>query len=157
MKLIIGLGNPGSEYSRTRHNVGFMVVDELASLDLPSGTVIKKSDRFMNDSGEFVAQMVDKYKVKMPDLYIIHDDLDIKLGEYKIQEGRGPKDHNGIRSINQELGDDSYWHVRVGIDNRPLDNRPMGEEYVLQNFTQEEQEILNKVIVQVAKRLVDIK
>jgi PTH1 family peptidyl-tRNA hydrolase len=107
----------------------------------------------MNDSGSFVKQLVDKYKLDLGNLYIIHDDLDILLGEYKIQFGRGPQDHNGLKSINQSLKSDQYWHVRIGIDNRPLDNRILGIEYVLQNFTEEERVKLNKVTLEVCKKL----
>ncbi len=154
MKLIIGLGNPGRDYENTRHNVGHMVISELQNLDIPKGIVVKKSDRFMNESGEFVEEMVSKYKLSTPDLYIVHDDLDIKLGEFKIQFGRGPKDHNGLASVDEQLGTDEYWHVRVGVDNRPLDNRPLGEEYVLQEFSDLEKEKLGKVIKEVCHKII---
>ncbi len=150
MNLIVGLGNPGKDYQNTRHNVGFMVVDELQKLKLPKDVILKKSDQFMNESGKCIDVLIHRYKAKMSDLYVIHDDLDIKLGEYKVQFGRGPKDHNGLKSIDESLGTNEYWHVRVGIDNRPLDNKPMGEEYVLQNFTDEEREVLNRTIKKVA-------
>ncbi len=150
MNLIVGLGNPGKDYQNTRHNVGFMVVDELQKLKLPKDVILKKSDQFMNESGKCIDVLIHRYKAKMSDLYVIHDDLDIKLGEYKIQFGRGPKDHNGLKSIDESLGTNEYWHVRVGIDNRPLDSKPMGEEYVLQNFTDEEREVLNRTIKKVA-------
>ena len=153
MKLIIGLGNPGEEYGNTRHNAGFLVADRLERGKLSGGVVIRKSDVFMNDSGSFVRSLVDKYKLDPTNLYIIHDDLDIKLGEYKIQLGHGPKDHNGLNDIYQKLGSDSFWHVRVGIDNRPLDNKPMGIEYVLQNFTDEEKETLEGVTTQICKEI----
>jgi PTH1 family peptidyl-tRNA hydrolase len=152
VKLVIGLGNPGDEYKNTRHNAGFLVVDELQKAR-PSGVVIRKSDNYMNESGSFVKSLYTKYNIQNTDLYIIHDDLDIRLGEYKIQFGRGPKDHNGLISVDEALGTDQYWHVRIGVDNRPLDNRPMGEEYVLQNFTDEEIEILTPVIKKVCKEL----
>ncbi|QQG41751.1 MAG: aminoacyl-tRNA hydrolase [Candidatus Woesebacteria bacterium] len=160
MKLIIGLGNPGAEYINTRHNVGFMVADELQKVAgskklVASGKQFKiaKSDKFMNESGIFVKKLSSNYNLPTTDLYIVHDDLDIKLGEYKIQLGHGPKDHNGIRSIDEALGTDQYWHVKVGVDNRPLDNKPLGIEYVLQNFTNEERIILDKVIKEVCHQL----
>ncbi len=156
MKLIVGLGNPGKDYESTRHNAGFVVVDELQKLKPPKGVFVRKSDKFMNESGEFVAKLTKLHPLNSNELYVIHDDLDIRLGEYKIQFGRGPKDHNGIKSIDRELGTNKYWHVRVGVDNRPLDNRPMGEEYVLQNFTDEEKKVLDKVIKEVCKKLVTL-
>ena len=153
MKLVIGIGNPGGEYSDTRHNAGLLVVDELQKSKLPKDLIVKKSDVFMNESGSFVKSQYTKYHIQNTDLYIIHDDLDIKLGEYKIQLGRGPKDHNGLKSVDEALGTNEYWHVRIGVDNRPFDNRPMGEEYVLQNFTDEELVILDRVIKEVCKKL----
>ncbi len=153
MKLIIGLGNPGDEYKNTRHNVGHLVIDELQKKKLPGSFIIKKSDRFMNDSGGFVKSLSTKYSIKNTDLYIIHDDLDIPLGTYKIQFGKGPKDHNGVKSVDGALETDQYWHVRVGVDSRPSDNRPMGEEYVLENFLDKEKIILERVIKEVCKKL----
>lgn len=155
MKLIIGLGNPRPEYLATRHNAGFLVAEELQKQNLTEGVIVRKSDVFMNDSGSFVESLCTKYYIQNTDLYIVHDDLDIKLGEYKIQFGRGPKDHNGLKSIDESLGTDQYWHVRVGIDNRSTDqeSRIEGEEYVLQNFTEEERAILDKVISQICKKL----
>jgi PTH1 family peptidyl-tRNA hydrolase len=162
MKLIVGLGNPGQDYTNTRHNVGHMVIDALASkmtnskLQITNKFKIFKSDKFMNESGLFVSKTLKAYSIKPEALYVIHDDLDIKLGEFKIQLGRGPKDHNGLKSVDEELGTDQYWHVRVGVDNRPLDNRPMGIEYVLQNFSDEERVILDKVVKEVASKLDNI-
>jgi PTH1 family peptidyl-tRNA hydrolase len=154
MKLVIGLGNPGGDYINTRHNTGFLVVDELQKVKLPKDIVLRKSDVFMNESGVFVSELCAKYSVLSTNLYIVHDDLDIALGEYKIQFGRGPKDHNGVGSVDEALGTDQYWHVRVGVDNRPLDNRPMGIEYVLQNFSDEEKVILDAVIKKVCHELI---
>ncbi len=152
MKLIIGLGNPGVDYIKTRHNVGHLVINELRDVKY-SNAVIRKTDVFMNESGNFVKSLYTKYGMKNSDLYIIHDDLDIPLGEFKIQFGRGPKDHNGLKSIDEALGTDEYWHVRIGIDNRPEDFRPMGEEYVLQNFSDEEKAVLGRVIKEACKKL----
>lgn len=149
MKLIVGLGNPGSKYINTRHNAGFLVVDELRKAKLPKDVVVKKSDVFMNGSGSFVKKLVDKYKLDLSNLYVVHDDLDIPLGSYKIQFGTGPKIHNGVKSVDEALGTDQYWHVRIGVDNRPPDARQAGIEYVLENFTNDEKEILNKIIKEV--------
>ena len=154
MKLVVGLGNPGIDYVNTRHNVGYVVVDSLLK-NKPIGDVItRKTNVFMNQSGEFVKAQADKYQIKNDEIYIIHDDLDIPLGQYKIQFAKGPKDHNGIKSINEALGTDEYWHVRIGIDNRPADSRPMGEEYVLQNFTDYEKTVLDPVIKEICHKLI---
>lgn len=152
MKLILGLGNPGSEYINTRHNAGFLVVEALKKLK-SSNLQIFKSTNFMNESGSFVKKLTDRYLLSTNDLYIIHDDLDIRLGEYKIQFDHGPKDHNGVKSVDGALGTDQYWHIRIGVDNRPLDGRPEGIEYVLGKFSGEEMKILGKVIKEVCKKL----
>ena len=140
MKSVVGLGNPKQEYASTRHNVGFMLVDKLKDINLP--VKLYKSDVFMNDSGKFVRKIFNSKN--FDDLVIIHDDLDIPLGSYKIQLGRGPKLHNGILSIEKELGNDEFWRIRIGVDNRKEFRTP-GEKYVLENFTQEEMEILDQV------------
>lgn len=153
MRLIIGLGNPGEKYKNNRHNAGYMVIDELLK-SLPEDVVAVKTDVFMNESGSVVKKLTEKYKVDPEDLYVIHDDLDIPLGSYKIQKGRGPKDHKGILSIERELETSDFWRVRVGIDSRGMDNelRTKGEDYVLQDFTDEELKKLRKVIKDLTKK-----
>jgi peptidyl-tRNA hydrolase, PTH1 family len=153
MKLIIGLSNPGEEYLNTRHNAGFLVAEALLKTKLPADVVVKRSDTFMNDSGIFVNMLADKYNIDPHDLYIIHDDLDIPLGSYKIQFGTGPKDHNGVNSVEEELGTKDFWRVRVGIDNRAPGERIPGEEYTLQNFTDEERKVIGGVIEQICKEM----
>lgn len=153
MKLIVGLGNPGRRYENTRHNSGAIVVDKLQKIKLPNGVLVKRPDVFMNESGIFVKKLVEQYKVSPSDLYIIHDDLDIPLGSHKIQFGTGPKVHNGVNSIEETLETKDFWRVRVGVDNRKSDDRTLGEEYVLQDFTSEERKILDKTI---KKLLIDL-
>ncbi len=165
MKLFVGLGNPGEKYKNTRHNVGFMVIDQLIS-SLPADCeweVAQKYDcsvcrstrweamfvkplTFMNKSGVAVKKLVDYYKIKADKLYIVHDDLDIALGEFKIHEGRGPKEHMGLLSIEGLLGRKDFWRIRVGVENRGQDSQVSGEEYVLQQFSKEELDKTNKVI-----------
>jgi PTH1 family peptidyl-tRNA hydrolase len=160
MKLIIGLGNPGEKYKNNRHNVGHMVVDSLESQIRNSKTEIRnkfkllKSNNFMNDSGSFVLSQYTKYHIPYTSLFVVHDDLDIKLGEFKIQLGRGPKIHNGLNDIYEKLGTKDFCHVRVGVDNRDPENRIPGEDYVLQDFTNEEKTILDNVIKDLCKKLV---
>ena len=102
----------------------------------------------MNNSGDFVLSQYTKYHIPYTSLYIIHDDLDIRLGEYKIQFGKGPKGHNGILDIEEKLGTSKFWRVRVGVDNRPqrIGDSVQGEQYVLEDFTEEEKIILQKTI-----------
>jgi PTH1 family peptidyl-tRNA hydrolase len=154
MKLIVGLGNPGERYVKTRHNVGHMVVDALVKRGLPRDLVAKNTGVFMNSSGDAVKRLLEQYGVNTSELWVIHDDLDIPLGSYKIQKGKGPKVHYGINSIEETLGTDDFWRVRVGIDNREPDNRISGEQYVLQDFKDEEAKILGRVTDEICKKLV---
>ncbi len=184
MKVIVGLGNPGEKYAQNRHNVGFMVVDKLATqisnsqTRLPDGQVLKfsnnkkfnseiiqtkeyiivKPQTFMNDSGVAVAAICRFYKVKYEDLYIVHDDLDITVGNYKIQFGKGPQVHNGLLSVEEKLGTDKFWNVRVGVENREVrGNKGIpGVVYSLQDFTQDEKEITDKVVAQIADELASV-
>ena len=160
MKLIVGLGNPGRRYEKTRHNAGFMFLDRIKDVwnlgdftPQKNSLIIKTKDiilakpqTYMNDSGRAVSSLASYYKIKPDDIYIVHDDLDLRIGTFKIQKGTSPKDHKGIESINKELGITDYWHIRIGIDNRDRENRIDGETYVLQNFTDEEFEILKETI-----------
>jgi PTH1 family peptidyl-tRNA hydrolase len=143
MKLIIGLGNPGKKYQNNRHNAGQLFIDYLKEQKL-KGVSLNKSSTFMNNSGEFVAQKVGR-NFDLNNLFIVHDDLDIALGDYKIQKGKGPKDHKGLISIDEALGESDYWYVRVGVDSRDLGQRTPGEVYVLEDFTESEKEILQGV------------
>lgn len=163
MKLIIGIGNPGVKYANNRHNVGYMVIDALNSADLPSGIIAKKTETFMNESGGFVKNQMSKSKCQMSDLYIIHDDLDIQLGQYKIQNGVGPKVHNGVNSIESILNDSDFWRVRIGVDNRRVSSesrvpnvssvKTPGNEYVLSDFTEDEKKNLDEVIKKIVRDL----
>ncbi|MBI4059211.1 aminoacyl-tRNA hydrolase [Candidatus Microgenomates bacterium] len=154
MKLIIGLGNPGAEYANTRHNVGYMVVDQLKVQSAKfKDMTFAKTNVFMNESGQAVKRIMPNAKCQMPNLYIVHDDLDIPLGQFKIQFGKGPKDHKGIQSIEEALKTDQFWRVRVGVDNRDPKSRIPGEEYVLQEFNSQEQEVLTGVISKVTQEL----
>ncbi len=151
MKLIVGLGNPGEKYRNNRHNIGHIVVNSLLGRNLPPNINIKKTSVFMNESGSEVKKLLGG--LDSNNLYVIHDDLDIALGDYKIQKGKGPKLHNGILSIERALGSDEFWRVRVGVDNRLSGDRVPGEEYVLQDFTQEERKSLEVVLEEICKKL----
>lgn len=169
MKLIAGLGNPGRRYQNTRHNVGFMTVDfiskggewkenkkaELLYYWINKNIELIKPQTFMNQSGKSVLSIKKKHQnLEEEDIYVIHDDLDIKLGNYKIQKGKGPRDHNGLLSIYEKLGSKDFWHVRIGVENR--ENKSiLGEEYVLQEFGEDELKIINNVIEKVSKDLLE--
>lgn len=155
MKLIVGLGNPGEKYKNNRHNVGYMIVDALKKLRTKElkNLVLAKTNTFMNDSGSFVKKLTIHYPLSANQLFVLHDDLDLPLGTWKIQYAKGPKEHGGIDDIEQKLGSEDFWRVRVGVDNRNASNRVLGEEYVLQDFTDEERKVLDKVIYKICKKL----
>jgi len=98
----------------------------------------------MNLSGEAIKKIVKSYKLQAKNLFVVHDDLDIRIGNYKIQKGVGPKVHNGIKSIEQSLNTKDFWRIRIGIDNRDSDFRGAGEKYVLSDFTKEEFQLLDQ-------------
>jgi PTH1 family peptidyl-tRNA hydrolase len=177
MKYLVGLGNPGSQYQATRHNIGFMVVEKVAELlELPTfsnqkktsseltqnrAVMIIKPHTFMNDSGRAVRAVLQYYGEKNLDhlpkleqLLVCHDDLDLPLGSCKIQLGTGPKIHNGLLSLYQHLGTTQFWHVRLGIDGRKGDRSMPGHAYVLGQFLSEEKAALTTMIEHVAQRLI---
>ena len=162
MKLIVGLGNPGKEYEKNRHNVGFKVVDKLGEV-LGKGKfvlekrweaevmkiddlILVKPTTFMNASGRTVRKIKDYFKVGLDEIWVVHDDLDIVLGEYKMQKGKGPKVHNGLKSVEESLGKKDFWRVRVGVDGRGGKSRELAEKYVLKDFGKQEGEVVKKVV-----------
>jgi len=176
MKLVVGLGNPGEKYENSRHNVGFRLIDESVTRDTryekrtPSkikklvtcyvspvtDVLLAKPQTFMNESGRAVKTLVNFYKVSLDNLWVIHDDLDIKLGEHKIQKGRGPKVHNGVNSVEEALGSKDFWRVRIGIENRISGYRDIGisgEKYVLEDFNPEELTTFSPVIDKIIQEL----
>lgn len=169
MKLIIGLGNPGEEYRNTRHNVGFLFLDYFAQknsfklnkkfnsemLEISQNNeknILAKPQTFMNRSGEAVSKIKNFYKIEKENLYVVHDDLDIRLGDFKIQKGVGPKLHNGILSIEESLKTKDFYRIRIGVDNR-TDVKIPGQEYVLDRFTKEENQQLLQVFNGIASAL----
>lgn len=156
MKLIIGLGNPGKDYYRNRHNVGYWLVDKLKDVELKDVKIFKTEGVFMNESGRFVAEKVNFFKVAPENLIVVHDDLDITFGEFKINRGKGPQVHNGILDIENALGTKDFWRVRIGIDSRVRDGSKLGNsghDFVLDDFSKEEMEKLDKLYAQIVDRL----
>jgi len=146
MKLVVGLGNPGKEYKNTRHNVGYMVLDNyLGKVDWKSrlesltyvndDAVFIKPITYMNMSGIAVRKVAKYYKIKPEDILIIQDDLDMKLGTYKLKNNSSSGGHNGIKSIITELGTESFLRLKVGIDKNQ--NIPT-DKYVLSKFSTNE-------------------
>lgn len=169
MKIVIGLGNPGSEYANTRHNAGILLVDQLAVGQLSSYgwrrqygvlvyktkdlILVKTADYFMNESNNVIRDLSKIQKIEPKDLYLAHDDLDLRINDFKIQFGVGPKVHNGIDAVELAVGTKDFWRVRIGIDSRNPENRTPGEQYVLQNFSREEREVLNGVLEAICSHL----
>jgi len=137
MKLIVGLGNPGKGYANSLHNLGFMCVNHFARTNriwfdkrraqarIGSGevagskVVVARPHTFMNESGQAVSRLVKKFNVSLDNLLVIHDDLDLSLGEIRIRPGGGSAGHRGIESIITELGSQDFLRIRVGIG-RPI-------------------------------------
>lgn len=169
MKLVVGLGNPGKEYKKNRHNVGFSVVEKLgeilgeekfvlekkweAEVMRANDLLLMKPVTFMNASGRAVRKIKDYFKIGLSDVWVIHDDLDIVLGEYKIQKSKGPKIHNGLGSVEENLKEDGFWRVRVGVDGRGGKRRESGEKYVLKDFGKKEEEMMVKVVGKIVEEL----
>jgi PTH1 family peptidyl-tRNA hydrolase len=169
--LIAGLGNPGEKYRYTRHNMGFMVLDKIASdLGLSfrhesrspkfasadtridgSRVIFMKPLEYMNRSGPPVARVVSYYKILPENTLIVHDDLDIGLGRIKFVRSGGAGGHNGIRSIIEALGTKSFPRLKIGID-RPPPEIP-GERYVLGRFSPEHRELVEKVVEMASEAL----
>lgn len=156
MKLIVGLGNPGKKYSATRHNIGFQIVDifqkenpgfsswqknskfqaEISEGNLGQEKIIlAKPNTFMNESGRAVQAIVHYYKMAPLDIVIIHDDLDLPIGKYKIQKDISSAGHNGIKSIIEKLGTQMFHRVRIGISKQDKEKRGKTENFVLNNFS----------------------
>jgi len=151
MVLIVGLGNPGKKYEKTRHNIGSKIISELESLNLENISLAKPTT-FMNESGKAVKKLLKSYKLNPNDLIIIHDDIDIPLGEFKIQKNRGSAGHKGIQSIIDALGTKDFQRIRIGIC--PQKGKPKDvEKFVLQNFTKSEEKILKQVIIAVIEKI----
>lgn len=162
MKLIIALGNPGKKYQNTRHNLGSQVLKKYLKEKYKNSPTLKKKllaetfeigqgsqkkifaipNQYMNNSGLTVKKLIDFYKIDLSDLYILHDDLDLQIGEYKIQFDRGPAGHNGIKSIIQHLNSQQFNRIRIGINKSP--DNTQTEDYVLQPFPKTDLNIINK-------------
>lgn len=146
MKLFIGLGNPSKKYQNTRHNLGQTIVKKLIEKygQKKNDLMFAISDSFMNESGPSVQKLVHFYKISPQNLYLIHDDLDLGVGEYRLQFDRGPAGHHGVESVIQSLGTQAFNRFRVGIG-KPTAPIPV-EDYVLQPFSADEKVIIDQTI-----------
>jgi len=151
MFLIVGLGNPGKKYQKTRHNIGSRIVDELTPLNL-KGVILAKPKTFMNLSGKAVKKLTKKYKLKSNKLIVIHDDLDLPLGKIRIVKSRGAAGHKGVESIIKELGAKNFIRFRIGIKNKGLRIKNP-ERFVLQKFNKGEEKTVKEVIKKTAEAI----
>lgn len=164
MLLLVGLGNPGSEHKRQRHNVGFMAVDAIAEQhnfhpfkkrfqgELAEGVLngakalLLKPQTYMNLSGKSVGEAVHFYKLPPTQVVVVHDELDLAAGKIRMKAGGGHAGHNGLRSVDAAIGPD-YRRLRIGIGH-PGKDRVLG--YVLQNFAAEEHDWLDPLLTAIA-------
>lgn len=160
--LIVGLGNPSEKYSKTRHNLGFMVADELVkktgavsvntkfnadiwTVKMDDATsFIMKPSTFMNNSGQAVAPFMKSKKISPEHLILIHDDLDIPFGKIRISKDTSSAGHNGVQSVIDSLGTKDFTRVRIGIG-RPTNEQPI-EDYVLAKFSTDKKKVLPDII-----------
>lgn len=171
-KIIVGLGNPGKKYAHTRHNIGFMIVDELARrisgedatkfgskldaevLDLGE-YVFVKPQTFMNLSGTSVQKVSAFYKVSLDKICVIHDDADVPLGSYKFQTGKNAAGHKGVADVIEKLGSNSFWRARIGIS-RPYNAQFDIDDWVLERLSADEQSSIEKHIESIQKDIDNI-
>ena len=164
MILIAGIGNPGKKFQKTRHNIGFRVLDEFQrENNFPNFKLAKKFNSlvskrkilnkeiilvepqtFMNNSGKAVKALSKFYKITSPGLVVIHDDIDLSLGKIKIVKNRGSAGHKGVKSIIRELATKNFVRIRIGI--QPQGDKPKNsEKFVLEKFTKDEEKIIKKI------------
>lgn len=152
MKIIVGLGNPGNQYKKYRHNTGFILLDKLAEerglkwknsskfeseIAESDDFILVKPQTFMNNSGDAVSKLFNFYKISPDDLIIVHDDVDLKFGTVKKQKGKNPAGHHGVEDIIEKISTKEFWRFRVGVGKPENKNIPV-DKWVLQDFSDEE-------------------
>jgi len=166
MYLIVGLGNPGSEYESTRHNLGFRVIDEIARrLEIKKfkskcssqiaetkisdhKTIVAKPQTFMNNSGPAVRGLLDWFKIKVGDLILIYDDVDLEVGQLRLREKGNAGGHHGVESVINSVGTTLFPRIRIGIGRENLTADVT--DYVLQKIPSDQQEVLEEAIIKAA-------
>lgn len=170
MKLIVGLGNPGRDYDNTRHNVGFMMIDNYLNYKNLSGfkskfdglyldtningekVIFLKPQKYMNLSGEVVRDFVNFFKIDIKDILVISDDLDLKIGNFKLKSNGSSGGHNGLKNIELHLGTREYNRIKVGINNDKTISTP---DYVLGKFSKDDIDKLNNISLEINNILDD--
>lgn len=164
MKLIIGLGNPGSEYARSRHNIGWMVVDAFAKkfrMDVSKhekealtgagrvgggAVMVARPLTFMNNSGDAVRLLTNAYAESMDDLMIVYDDIDLPTGRLRIRPNGSAGTHNGMRSIVASLASEQFPRLRFGVRGESYAETDRLRDYVLDDFEESESDVVNRAI-----------
>ena len=172
MYLIVGLGNPENEYAHTRHNMGFVTINQIAKNNniqitknkfkgLCESTIIQnqkvillKPQTYMNLSGESVKEVAEFYNLKPEEIIVIYDDIDIEKGHIKIRKKGGAGSHNGMKSVVEELQSTDFARIRVGIGQPEFKSDMIN--YVIGKVSQEEQEILQQGVEKAAKAVEEI-
>ncbi len=172
VRLVVGLGNPGNTYKRTRHNVGFMVVDQISEafsialvkqkFDTVFGrgsvdgveVVLAKPMAFMNRSGPQVQKIARYYRILSEDMLVVHDDIDLAFGRLKIKEKGGDGGHKGVRSIIDAFGGGDFTRLRIGVGRPEAGGN--AADYVLGKFALEEKKVLSQIITAARDAVVTI-
>lgn len=176
MKIIIGLGNPGEKYKNTRHNAGFMAADKIrekygfpdfefskkfnaeisvGNAHVRSGdkVLLAKPQTFMNNSGLTVQSILDFYKLAPENIVVIHDDIDLLIGQWKIATQSGSAGHNGVQDIIDKIGTKDFRRIRLGIANSDLRTKIDPSDFVLQKFSEKELEKIEGAIAEAIEEL----
>lgn len=173
MKILVGLGNIGKEYADTRHNVGFMVIDKMAeklgvtawqtkwqaqvaTAFSPCKLMLVKPNTYMNLSGNAVREIANFYNVEPENIAVIHDDLDLPCGKIRIRAKGSAGGHNGVRSIIENLGSQTFPRFKIGIGQPP--NKEQGKDrkvikHVLERFNSEEQQVIDEAVEEMCQAL----
>ena len=172
MKLIVGLGNPGGEYERTRHNIGFRVIDAFASKFRISvmtheksaftgkgrvagdSVIVARPQTFMNRSGDAVRKLASAYTEDPSELIVVYDDVDLMLGRLRIRENGSPGTHNGMKSIVASLATESFPRLRFGVRGLGYESARDLADYVLEDFTEAEDPVVEEAIARTVDALV---
>lgn len=166
MKMIVGLGNPGKQYERTRHNSGFMAIDKVAeklNLNIDkkefvaltaknNQVILVKPQTYMNNSGEAVSQIMKYYHIDINDLLIIYDDLDLKYGQLRLRLKGSSGGHNGIKSIINYIHSENFKRIRIGIEKNPLIETA---DYVLGKVEKDKQQLLDDSIEKASQAAIE--
>lgn len=175
MRLIVALGNPGKQYENTRHNAGFLMLDEIQkNLDFPAfelttkfnalvceknlageKIILAKPQSFMNRSGEVTKKLLTFYKIPKENVTVLHDDLDLELGKFKISLDASAAGHNGVQNIIDQLGSQQFKRIRIGIEGSEKKKERIipGDVFVLQDFLPEELEVIKKLGGEIKKEI----